>query len=237
VTTLSRAVVMAGGRGDRLASMGADVPKALLPVGDGLRLIDLVFDQLRTAGIDRVTLALCHRADEVTAAVHDGTHGFDLDIVVEPEPLGTAGALALVAPASTCLVVNCDVITDLALTDLAATHRAARNDLTIAAHRSRSRSEFGVLEVDDPDAARARLTAWVEKPEQVQLRNMGIYVLEPAVAALLDGGPTGMDVLVQRSLDAGLRAGVHAWDGAWLDAGSHDGIARIDGRELPCASS
>jgi NDP-sugar pyrophosphorylase family protein len=228
---------MAGGRGDRLARAGAELPKALLPLGDGSRLVDVVFEQLREARVEHVTLALCHRAEEVAAAIDEGALGFDLDMVIEPEPLGTAGALALVAPASTVLVVNCDVVTGLALSSLAATHRADGNDLTMAAHRNHVRSEFGVLEVDDPDATTSRLVSWDEKPERVQLRNMGLYVVEPAVVGLLDGAPTGMDVLVARALDSGRRVGVHAWEGDWIDAGSHDGFARVDGRELPCASS
>lgn len=214
------AVLLAGGQGARLGSVG--VPKPLVDVGDGRSLLRVAIEQLRSAGVCRVTIAVCHRAGEIIDAIGDGSAlGVHVDYIHERKSLGTAGAIALAPVGSRpFFVANCDVVTDLALDMVVRTHRRLRSELTICAQRIERQSEFGVLMVDEPYADGARLHTIMEKPREVQFLNMGIYLLEPAVIDLIPRGRRfDMNELIQRLLERGRTVATHAHDGAWVDAG------------------
>ncbi len=91
-----RAVVLAGGRGSRLAPYTTVLPKPLMPVGDRA-ILEIVLRQLRDAGFDDVTLAVGHLAHLIRAVLGDGTaHGTSIDYHEEDSRAGTAGPLATI---------------------------------------------------------------------------------------------------------------------------------------------
>ncbi len=91
-----RAIILAGGKGSRLAPYTAVVPKPLMPVGD-LPILEIVIRQLRAAGVTQVTLAVNHLASLIMAVINDGDRfGLKIDYSLEEQPLGTAGPIALV---------------------------------------------------------------------------------------------------------------------------------------------
>jgi len=133
----THAVIIAGGLGTRARAMTGDgVPKALLPVAG----VPIVFRQmrvLRREGVARLTVLAGHLGDQLAGplAAEARSLGLALNIVVETEPLGTAGCLAALAPAKDdALLVYGDMLFDLALAPLAAFHREMRALITVVVH-------------------------------------------------------------------------------------------------------
>ena len=110
------AVVLVGGEGTRLRPLTYEIPKQMLPVVERPMIVHVV-EWLATHGVGRVVLSLGYRADAFTEAFPtDEIAGVDLEYVVEPEPLDTAGAIRFAADKAgieeTFLVLNGDVLTD-----------------------------------------------------------------------------------------------------------------------------
>ncbi len=196
-----RAVVLVGGFGTRLRPLTLATPKQMLPVVDR-PMLEWVLAGLARHGVEEAVLALGYRPDSFRQAYPDGTcAGMRLTYAVEPEPLGTAGAIGFAARkagvAERFVVVNGDVLTDLDLDALVAAHDAAGAEATIALHRVADPSTFGVV----PTAADGRVLAFVEKPPPgeapTDLVNAGTYVLEPSV---LDRIEAGRKVSVEREV-------------------------------------
>src|SRR5580704_16590141 len=120
------AVVLAGGRGTRLAPLTVTVPKPLLPLGDR-PIIDILLTQLAAAGVGRVIVCLGYLAPLMQAFLADGSRwGVAIEPAIEAEPLGTAGALrALTGLSGDFFVVNGDTLTDLDFQAMAGAHRQA----------------------------------------------------------------------------------------------------------------
>jgi NDP-mannose synthase len=224
-----RAVIMAGGKGSRLAPYTTVLPKPLLPVGDR-SILDVVLRQLASAGLWDVTISVGHLAHLVRAVVGDGSrHGARVEYVEEDAPLGTAGSLGRVGRlGGTFLAMNGDILTTLDPRRLIAAHRGAGNAMTIASHRRAVKADYGVLELDGGQAGETRLlTGYREKPETSVVVSMGIYVLEPrALAHIPSGGAFDVPELVLALLAAGEAVGSYLYDGFWLDVGRHDDYGR-----------
>lgn len=226
-----RAVVLAGGRGSRLAPYTTVLPKPLMPLGDRA-ILDIVLRQLGAAGFDDVTLAVGHLSHLIRAVCGDGSsHGVSLRYYDEDRALGTAGALASIDDLTdTFLMMNGDVLTSLDYRALVREHRRARNALTIATHLRVVQTDYGVLHVDGTVAGTGRVVAYEEKPELTYTVSMGVYALEPRVVGHVPKGePFDVPDLVLALLDAGEPVGSYAFDGYWLDIGRHDDYERALG--------
>ena len=223
-----RAVVLAGGRGSRLAPYTTVLPKPLMPVADR-PILDIVLRQLRAAGFDDVTLAVGHLAHLIRAVLGDGSaHDLSIRYHDEPEPLGTAGPLASIAGLDgTFLMLNGDVLTTLDFRELVLAHEHAGNALTIATHRRTVRTDYGVLHTDGSLGSTHRELDYDEKPELRYTVSMGVYVLEPAaVAHVVPGRRMDLPDLVLALLAAGAQVGSYPYDGYWLDIGREDDYRR-----------
>jgi len=223
-----RAVVLAGGRGSRLAPYTTVLPKPLMPVGER-PILEILLRQLGAAGLDDVTLAVGHLAHLVQAVVGDGSaHGVAVRYHEEEQALGTVGPLASIPDLhGTFLLVNGDVLTTLDFGKLIRTHQEAGNELTIATHRRTVRTDYGVLHTDGPLGGTHRVVGYDEKPEIGYTVSMGVYVLEAGVIDLLrPGDRCDFPDLVLRLLDRGAAIGSYTFDGYWLDIGREDDFRR-----------
>lgn len=212
-----RAVILAGGRGQRLLPYTAVFPKPLVPLGNR-PILSLVIDRLRQAGVTRLTLAVGHLAGLIQAYFGDGSgHGVHIDYSIETEPLGTAGPLSLLTDLrEDFLVTNGDVLTDLDLSSLVAAHRAAGAIGTVAVYSKRVDITLGVLTLDEGD----RVTGYDEKPGMHYLASTGIYCFRPEVLNHLEPGvPCDLPDLVRRLIARGQRVHGHRFEGRWLDIG------------------
>jgi len=217
-----KAVVLAGGKGTRLAPYTSVLPKPLMPIGDR-SILELVIGQLAGCGITDVTLCVGYLSHLIEAVLANGrTDGVKITYVHEQEALGTAGPLRLVDGLDTTFVaMNGDVLTTLHYADLIRHHRRSHNLLTIATYERSIRIEYGVLYL--AENGRSRVQAYVEKPQMTSTVSMGIYVLEPEALAYIP--PTGhfdFPDLVQALLQSGEPVGAYRYDGLWFDIGRRD---------------
>jgi NDP-sugar pyrophosphorylase family protein len=231
-----RAVVLAGGRGSRLAPYTAVLPKPLMPVGERA-ILEIVLRQLCAAGFDDVTLAVGHLSHLIHAVLGDGrTNGTSIRYHEEAEPLGTAGPLATIPDlGQTFLMLNGDVLTTLDFRTLVAAHAQAGNALTIATHRRTVRTDYGVLQTDGRRGHTDRVLEYHEKPELDYTVSMGVYVLErEAVEYVPHGRYYDLPDLVIALLEAGVPVGSFPYDGYWLDIGREDDyrVAQADAERI-----
>jgi NDP-mannose synthase len=218
-----RAVILAGGRGTRLAPYTSILPKPLMPIGDRA-ILELVVDRLAAAGITKITLSVGHLAHLIRAVFEEGARrGVTIGYVHEQEELGTAGPLTLVEDLDTTfLMMNGDVLTTLDYARLLDVHRSQGNLLTIAAHRREIKIDYGVLHVDSDEDPFASVTSFDEKPAWSALVSMGVYVMEPELLELIPVGEK-FDVpdLIRVMLERDLRVGTCLHEGLWFDIGRH----------------
>ncbi|KLU62997.1 D-glycero-alpha-D-manno-heptose 1-phosphate guanylyltransferase [Peptococcaceae bacterium CEB3] len=179
-----QAVILAGGRGQRLEPFSRVLPKPLFPLGDEAMAAILV-KQLKKAGAVEIIMSLGYLADLVMAYFQDGGRfGLPIRYVVESEPLGTAGPLKTVTGlADDFLVVNADELTDLDFGKLFEDHCRFQADMTIAVQKKSAVAAFGMLEIEA-----GRVTAYKEKPSFDYWASMGIYALNRRCLALIPAG-------------------------------------------------
>lgn len=223
-----RAVILAGGKGSRLAPYTTVLPKPLLPVGDRA-ILDVVVRQLQQAGFDHLTIAVGYLSHLVKAVMGDGSRfGVAIDYREEEAPLGTVGPLATIEGLDdSFLVMNGDVLTALDYADLMRIHREAGNLLTIASHRRVVRTEYGVLHLGDQAGETSRVVAFEEKPQLPYTVSMGVYIMEPRVLDFLEVGKRfDLPDLVLKLIALDEPVGSYLFDGFWLDIGRHDDYER-----------
>ncbi len=218
-----RAVILAGGRGTRLAPYTTVFPKPLVPLGE-MPILEIVVRQLAAAGFTRITMAVGHLAELIEAFFQCHDVGVTIDYSREPAPLGTAGPLALIDSLDEpFLVMNGDILTTLDYKALVAHHLVRDAWLTIAMHQRPVNLDFGILGVDGEQ----NVVDYFEKPTQVYPVSMGIYVFDPQVLRYIPRGtPLDFPDLVKRLLADRCPVVVYPFDGQWLDIGRSDDYAR-----------
>lgn len=221
-----RAVILAGGRGARLAPYTTVIPKPLLPVGD-LPILEIVLRQLAHAGIDRATLTLGYLAEYFRAFLshHKSLHKLlAIDCVEEEKPTGTAGSLAFVPDlAGDFLVMNGDILTDLDYGALIRHHQDHDAWLTIAAHQKEVKIDLGVLELAQDGALRD----YIEKPTMNYAVSMGIYVYSSRVLPFIKPGAyLDFPDLALQLMRAGKKVLAFRNQAQWLDLGRPDDLQR-----------
>lgn len=226
-----KAVVLAGGKGTRLAPYTTILPKPLMPIGD-LPILEILLRQMRRAGVDEAILTVGHLAGLLRAFFQDGQRlGLKITYSYEDSPLGTAGPLALIEGLDeTFLVTNGDVLTTLDLADLVAFHRRTGGIATIATHHRKVKIDLGVIQYNGA----SQITGYIEKPSYDFFVSMGLYVFEPGVLEYIARNQyLDFPDLVLRLLAAGECVSGYPFDGYWQDLGRPDdyeaAIAEFDG--------
>jgi NDP-sugar pyrophosphorylase family protein len=219
-----RAVILAGGRGTRLAPYTTVLPKPLMPIGD-MPILEIVIRQLARHGFDDLTLAVGYLAELLMAYCGDGSKfNVNLHYSREEQPLGTAGPLALVPDLQdTFLVMNGDLLTTLDYSAMLEHHRERGAIATVACYQRDVKIDLGVIEVN----ADNWVANYIEKPTYHYTVSMGIYVFEPAILNYIPRGEhLDLPELVKKLLRGGQRVNVFNFDGYWLDVGRHDDYER-----------
>lgn len=207
-----RAMLMAGGRGERLRPLTDTTPKPLLKVG-GRPIIDRNIEALRRVGVDDITVSVNYLAEQVEAHFA----GTVVKCVRESEPLGTIGACSLL-PADgpeTTLLMNSDLLTNISLEDFFIHHQTQGNDITIATISHVVSIPFAVLTTEAD-----RVTGIDEKPTYTHYANAGIYLIRSAL--LRDMKPERLDApeFIAEKIRRGAKVGHFPISGFWLDIGT-----------------
>lgn len=210
-------VIMAGGRGTRLAELTAHTPKPMLKVGPR-PMLDTVVDAFAAQGFRRIFLSINYRGEQIEAHFGDGSErGLHIRYLREDSPRGTCGALSLLPDdvEGDVLVTNGDVLTKMDYGRLAEDHAAAGAAATVVVRDYEMQVPFGVI-----NAEREQVLGIEEKPSQIYRINAGIYALSPSARRLIPPDQAfDMPQLLQALLTAGLAVRAHRAEGYWVDVG------------------
>jgi NDP-sugar pyrophosphorylase family protein len=204
------AVILAGGKAERLGEAAGGRPKALVELG-GRPLAAYQVQQLSAAGVERVLVSCAAGQEDVFEASLSGI-GPEIVAVPEPEPLGRGGGIRYAAAArreqGDLFALNGDELVDVDLAQLLALHRERGAAATITVVPLRS--PFGVVDLDDD-----LVTGFREAPRLDQWVSCGIYVLgEEALARFPERGDHETTTFPELAAEGRLRALRH--EGVWL---------------------
>jgi NDP-sugar pyrophosphorylase family protein len=219
-----RAIIMAGGKGVRLAPLTEVIPKPLVPIG-GMPVMEIVIRQLQKQGFRSVTLTVGYMAELIQAYFQDGAKwGLKIDYSFESQPLGTAGPLAQITGLDdTFIVMNADVLTNIDYRALVEYHKTHGGIATVSAYERRVNVDLGVIIKD----GHGRIRDYLEKPEHSYLVSMGIYVFEPGILQYIPkNAHLDFPDLVKLLLQDRQKLHYYKFVGYWLDIGRHDDYAK-----------
>jgi len=224
------AVIMAGGRGERLRPLTDSIPKPMIKVA-GRPILERVVLHLVGFGIRRIFLSVNYLSRIIEEHFGDGSQfGCSIEYLRETQPLGTGGALSLLTqkPEDPLLVLNGDLLTQFDVGNMIAFHTQGGYAVTVGVHEYLQPVPFGVLEIKDD-----RITAIREKPTINYPTNAGIYLLNPA---LLDRIPKDVEytvpALVEDCISRGEQVGAFRIDEDWMDIGHPQELQRARGEDL-----
>lgn len=219
MTTIKRAVILAGGKGTRLRPYTVVLPKPLMPIGD-YPILEVVLRQLIKHGFGHITLAVSHQAEIIKAFFGDGGKwGVRIDYSQEVVPLGTMGPLNLIQDLPDhFLVMNGDILTDLDYSSFHDNHTDDDHIFTICSHRRLQKIDYGVLECDTDGV----LSGFKEKPSIEYLVSMGVYMVSKRILHSIPRSFYGFDTLMMDLMSKGEKVKVQPFDGYWLDIGRPD---------------
>ncbi len=215
-----KAVILAGGKGTRLAPYTTVLPKPLMPIGD-MPILEIVLRQMACYGFKDVTLAVGYLAELLMAYCGDGgKFGVRVDYSREEHPLGTAGPIALVPDLDeTFLVMNGDLLTTLDYGEMYRYHKEREAIATLAAYQREVKIDLGVIDIGADDWVKD----YIEKPTYKYSVSTGVYIFEPQVLDYIAPNQRlDLPELVLRLVNQGHPVNVYRFDGYWLDIGRHD---------------
>jgi NDP-sugar pyrophosphorylase family protein len=216
-----KAIILAGGRGTRLAPYTTVFPKPLMPV-DGMPILEVIVKQLAHFHIEELIFTVSQESEPLLSAYfgNGSRYGVDISYSREEKPLGTAGPLSLISDLpETFLVMNGDVLTTLNYQKLIQYHRRQRGMVTIAMNQKRIQLELGVMELGQGH----RLTQYIEKPTLSYSVSMGVYIFEKKVLKWVPSrGYLDFPELIQKLLRKGEKVFCYPSNDFWLDIGRHE---------------
>jgi dTDP-glucose pyrophosphorylase len=220
-------VIMAGGRGTRLRPHTEHCPKPLLPVG-GKPMIEHIIERARGEGFSKFVVSVHYLGHMIEEHLGDGSRwDVSIDYLHETEPLGTAGAVALLGtrPSEPFIVSNGDIVTDIRYRELLEFHTVHRATATMAVRLHEWQQPYGVVNTRGVD-----IIGFEEKPVVTSQVNAGVYALAPAALDhLVRGQRCDMPTLFQRLSEAGARTVVYPMHEPWIDVGRPTDLEEANG--------
>lgn len=207
-------VVMAGGQGTRLRPLTVTIPKPMLPVGSRA-ILEIILRQLRHAGLDLVYVSVGYRGYLVRSFLRElAIDGLRVEVLEEDEPLGTAGALALLPPGEGAVfTINGDILTKAPIAAAIAGHQESGGDLTMLVHRHPVPLPYGLVDIEDGAVRRIR-----EKPVIDFEVATGMYVISRSVVdGLVRGERLDMPDLITSLISSDRPVRAHVFDELWTD--------------------
>lgn len=211
------AVLMAGGRGERLRPLTDTLPKPLLPVGDK-PIIDHNVDILEAHGIENIYVTVNYLADLIKShfSLREGSSA--VKCVEEPKRLGTMGSLSLVEGLShdNVLLMNSDLLAEIDFEGLYRHHLEKNADVTVAAVPYVVSVPYAIMNLEGD-----YMKGIEEKPTFNYLANAGVYLLRRDILARLKKGEY-MDTpdFISMLIAEGGRVACYPIEGTWIDIGS-----------------
>lgn len=219
-------VIMAGGKGTRLRPYTESCPKPMLHVA-GKPILEHIIDRAKIEGFVKFALAVNYLGHLIEDYFSTGERfGVEITYLREKTPLGTAGALHLLAPTPEhpILVTNGDVIADIRYSEILDFHVRQSADATMAVRAYEWQHPFGVVETNGYE-----IVGFEEKPVARSHINAGVYVLQPsALQHLKPDAACDMPNMFALVRQAGGKTIAYPMHEPWLDIGRPDDLKQAN---------
>ena len=212
------AIIMAGGRGERLRPLTDAVPKPLLPLGNKV-IMEYNVDKIASAGVENLTVCIRYLGEKIQQYFGNGEErGLRIRYITEDKPLGTLGAATRIEhfEHDIVLVMNSDLFTDVDLEEFYQHFVQSGADMSVAATPYNISVPYAVMKTNDDF-----VTSFEEKPTYTYYSNAGIYLIK---RSLLESLPKNercdTTELMEQLLQNGGKLTYFPIIGYWMDIGT-----------------
>jgi len=211
------AVMMAGGKGERLRPLTEKTPKPLLLVGDKA-IIDHNVDRLINYGVQHISVTVNYLKEQIEAHYIEPRNGVQIQTVREPKYLGTIGSIRFVPKFynNTILLMNSDVFTNIDYEDFFLHFQQHDAEMSVAAIPYNVSIPYGILDLDGRN-----IMGLLEKPKYTYYANAGIYLIKRrALNEIPEDTFFNATDLVEKLIAEGKKVIRYPLNGTWIDIGN-----------------
>lgn len=219
-------VIMAGGKGTRLKPFTNILPKPLIPIGE-TPIVERIMNNFSDFGINNFIMSVNYKMDMIKAYFKENSKNYEIEYIVEDEPLGTGGSLSLMKEylSQDFFVSNCDILINGDYVDMLNYHKNQNNAITLISSMKYHKIPYGVVEINDD----GQVSKMKEKPEFDFLINTGMYILNhECLNYIPDNQFYHITDLIEYCITNDIRVGVYpVSSNHWLDMGQFDEMERM----------
>ena len=211
------AVLMAGGKGERLRPLTEKTPKPLLPV-DGKSIIDHNIDRLIAYGVKHINVTVNYLKEQIEEHFETPRNGVKVNTYREPKFLGTIGSIKFVENIynDTVLVMNSDLFTNIDYEDFFLHFQLHDAEMSVAAVPYNISIELGILDLEGRN-----IKGLIEKPKYNYYANAGIYLIKKrTLAEIPENTFFHATHLVEKLIAQGKKVIRYPLNGTWIDIGT-----------------
>lgn len=211
------AVLMAGGKGERLRPLTEKTPKPLLPVGSKA-IIDHNIDRLIDYGVKNISVTVNYLKEQIEDHYREPHNGVQIQTVREPQFLGTIGSIKFVPHFfnDAVLVMNSDLFTNIDYEDFYLHFLQHDAEMSVAAIPYNVSIPYGILDLDGRN-----IQGLLEKPKYTYYANAGIYLIKrSALDEIPDDTFFNATDLVEKLISEGKSVIRYPLNGTWIDIGN-----------------
>lgn len=211
------AVLMAGGKGERLRPLTEKTPKPLLKVGDKC-IIDHNIDRLISYGINHINVTVNYLREQIEEHYAEPRNGVQVRTFREPKFLGTIGSIKFVDSFynDTILVMNSDLFTNIDYEDFFLHFQSHDAEMSVAAVPYDVSIPYGILDLNGRE-----IKGLIEKPKYNYYANAGIYLIKKsALAEIPDEEFFNATDLIEKLIAQGKKVIRYPLNGTWIDIGN-----------------
>ena len=211
------AVLMAGGKGERLRPLTEKTPKPLLKVGDKA-IIDHNIDRLLSYGVEHISVTVNYLGEQLEEHYAAPRQGVQVQTVREPKFLGTIGSIKFVKEFhnDTILVMNSDLFTNINYEDFYLHFIEHKAEMSVAAVPYTVSVPYGIFELEGRD-----IQGLIEKPTYNYYANAGIYLIKrPALDEIPDNTFFNATDLIEKMISEEKKVIRFPLNGTWIDIGN-----------------
>jgi dTDP-glucose pyrophosphorylase len=218
-TSISNALIVAGGLGSRLGSLTKDKPKPMLHI-DGRPILEHCINKLEEADIKTIYISVNHMSEQIIDFIKSKTFKSEIIPIKETTKLGTIGSLYLIKKRINypLLVMNADLVTSLSISTLISFYKSENFDGVITAATYETKVPYGILKYNQI----GQLQSIEEKPTIKNLVAAGVYILNKNISDLLIKQKyIDMPELLDKAISKGYNISIFPIHEKWKDIGSN----------------
>lgn len=177
------AILMAGGKGERLKPLTDDIPKPMLKIGDK-PIIYRNIERLAKYGVNNFHISVGHKANQIIDGLKQhALEDVSLRFIKEEKPLGTIGSVKLIKEFKndTILLMNSDLLTNIDFHDFYKKFIDSKADMQVATIPYHIDVPYAVMDINDAN----EVVSFHEKPRYTYYSNAGIYLFKRELIDLI----------------------------------------------------